>query len=66
MELPKVGDVVEKLLPVKDEDRFFFVLENPYERFYKMVNIATSQKENWNLGWTEEAEKHWKYEWRII
>jgi hypothetical protein len=66
IQLPKVGDVVEKLHMSREDQRFYFVLENPHERYYKIVNIATGDKHNWNLGWTELAENSWEYEWRIV
>jgi hypothetical protein len=66
MQIPKVGDVVEKLDMSWKDHRFFFILENPHERYYKILNIATGEKWNWNLGWGEETEKDWEYQWRIL
>lgn len=66
MQLPKVGDVIEKLDMGWDDHRFWFVLENPYERYYKIVNVATGVKWNWNLGWRDNAELDWEREWRIV
>lgn len=66
MQLPKVGDVVERLNAFKDDRRFFLVLERPHERYYKLYNIITGEKSGWNLGWSEEAERDWGYQWRIV
>ena len=66
MQLPKVGDVVEKLDMPWEDKRFYLILENPHERFYKIVNIVTGERWNWNLGWTEIAERDWEHEWRIV
>lgn len=66
MQLPKVGDVVEKLDMPWTDHRFFFILENPYERYYKVVNVATGQRWNWSLGWRDNAELDWEREWRIV
>jgi len=66
MQLPKVGDVVEKLDMPWEEKRFYLIIENPHERFYKIANIVTGERWNWNLGWTELSERSWEYEWRIV
>jgi hypothetical protein len=65
MQLPKVGDVIEKL-DRADNQRFYIVLENPHDRYYKMYNIVTGERSGWSMGWTEDAERRWKHEWRIV
>ena len=66
MQLPKVGDVIERLDAFRDNQRFFLVIERPYERYYKMYNIVTGEKSGWNLGWGNVEEKHWERQWRIV
>ena len=66
MQLPKVGDVIERLDTFRDNGRFFLIIEKQSERYYRMYNIITGEKINWNLGWGEDTEKHWEYQWRIV
>jgi len=66
MQLPKVGDIIEFINKSKEQDRFYLVIKNTCERYYGIVNIATGKRMNWNLGWTELAEREWEHEWRIV
>ena len=58
MQLPKVGDIVEFINKSKEQDRFYLVIKNTYERYYGIVNIATGKRMNWNIGWTDLADDH--------
>lgn len=66
MQLPKVGDVIERIDAFRDNDRFFLIIERRSERYYKIYNIATGHKSGWNLGWGEDTEKYWEHQWRIV
>ena len=66
MQLPKVGDIVEFINKSKEQDRFYLVIKNTYERYYGIVNIATGKRMNWNIGWTDLADDHHEKYWRII
>ena len=64
--LPRVGDIVEMLRPNhNDMWRYRFIIENPYRRYYKFQCLKSGQRCGWNLGWSEEAEKNWEFEWKI-